>query len=272
MPRPTREEVVDLYTTRRMTTRAIGALYGVSKTEVRRWMILYHITARAGSCGLANRGVQGPSKDELQRMVHAERLTYATIAARYGVDPSAVPHWLRAQGLTLPRASATWRSHVRTNHVAVGDELAALYERHSADDIARTFGVSAQAIYDRLKQAGILRHASGWVGRRKLSCADGHVVRSPYEQRVDDWLSAHDIAHEYEPHVPWHHQSRADFKVGAVFVEIWGVTHNVKYKAQVEHKRAKYAAMGLALVELYPADFSASRDGRYAEKLAAAFL
>lgn len=85
---------------------------------------------------------------------------------------------------------------------------------------------------------------------------DGHKVRSGLEMAVDDWLFEHGIQHELEPHCPWDkspHPRRADFKVGDVYIEVWGLAGKTKYDKRRAQKVAKYAEHGIKLIEILPA-------------------
>lgn len=266
--RPDRQSLARLYETERTSTRAIGALFGVSKTEVRRWLADDGIAARPKGRGLANRGVAAPTADELRRMIHGEHLSYLEIAARFGVDDSAVQHWLRRHGIPRPRVWDTRRKG-RVVREPTADELRALYDEGlSAARIGDRLGLSESAILVRLAGHGIARRDGGWQGGRRWTCADGHRVRSSYEQRVDDWLSANGVEHVVEPPLPFGSTSRADFLARGWYVEVWGVVNRRDYAKRKGEKRALYATHGLPLIEINPDDFSAAARDRYVRKLA----
>ena len=111
----------------------------------------------------------------------------------------------------------------------------------------------------------------GYQGRRHTS-KDGHYVRSRLELRVDNWLFRHKLDHEYEPRLPFPFKNKpwlADFKVGAAYIEIWGLSKIVWYQDKMKRKKALYTEHGLHLVELDATDFE---EGRWKEILKAALL
>ncbi|MBT9296449.1 MULTISPECIES: hypothetical protein [Rhodococcus] len=83
--------------------------------------------------------------------------------------------------------------------------------------------------------------------------ADGHVCTSLGERTIDDWLTAERIPHEKEPRYPGS-LMRADFKVGDIWIEYFGLAGDPKYDAKTVRKRLLAAEHNLTLVELYPAD------------------
>lgn len=270
--RPNTEELRRMYCEDRMTTRQIGTRLGVTKTTVRRWLVADEIALRPAGRGMAHRGVAAPSADELRAMVHEQHLSYADIGARYDVAPHTVMTWVRRYEITPPTLWET-RRRGRVVEIPESGELARRYaDGESLEHIAGTCGVSSVPIAKRLRDAGVTIRANGWKQGRRWVCTDGHVVRSSFEQRVDEWLHAHGLAHEIEPRLPWNRQQRADFLVGETYIEVWGVVNRAEYRERKEQKRRQYRDHELKLVELAPDDFAARSQHRYARKLAHALL
>lgn len=116
-------------------------------------------------------------------------------------------------------------------------------------------------VIDCLDYYGIARKQFFGVGKR-ITCEDGHLVRSSLEKQVDNFLFEKGMKHEYEPKLPWG-RCMADFKVGSHYIEIWGLAPNNKnvknkiisrYIVKMDEKREKYSRCGLSLIELYPED------------------
>jgi transposase len=264
--RPTAAQLRDLYVRQRMSTRQIAALYGVQKTSVGRWLTHHQIDLRAATRGLANRGVTAPSRAELHQLVHVDHLSYREIAERFGVDHSAVPLWLDQHEIPRP---TVWGTRRRGAVVSVPPpaELRQRYESgEPLRDIATAAGVDRSTITGALRAAGVEIRPDGWNGGRRLTCTDGHPARSVYEQRVDDWLTEHGFAHDIEPRLPFDRRCRADFLVGAVYVEVWGVVNRPSYTARRQRKTRLYAQHGLPLVGLPVHSFS---KGTWRRRLAA---
>ncbi|MDQ7991195.1 MAG: hypothetical protein AAGC63_00355, partial [Propionicimonas sp.] len=77
-----------------------------------------------------------------------------------------------------------------------------------------------------------------------------------YEQRVDNWLHLHNLAHVVEPRYPWDARYRADFLVGDTYIEVWGVTNNDRYQQRKAMKIERCRQEGLPLIQLRVWDFS----------------
>lgn len=250
MERPTAEELRELYLVQRKTTREIGTRYGVRHTSVRRWLKHHGIETRPAGRGLANRGTAAPAAEELHRLVHVEHLSYRDIGDRYGVDHTAVPVWLDQYGIAKP---GVWDTRRRGAVVALPSAVD-LRRRYEAGESLRTLirgtGVSESTLADVMRSAGIEIRDNGWNGGRRFACTDGHPARSVYEQRVDDWLAAHGYAHEIEPRLPFDRRCRADFLVGSLYIEVWGVTNLPSYTARRQRKTRLYAQHGLPLIGL----------------------
>jgi hypothetical protein len=103
---------------------------------------------------------------------------------------------------------------------------------------------------------------------RGIRClaTDGHVCLSLQEQHIDDWLTDHGVPHEREPFYPPHQafnpkgRRRADWKVGEVFVEYFGLTGDVGYDAKLEEKVLLARDLGIDLIAIYPPDVSMLED------------
>jgi hypothetical protein len=256
--RPTNAELRRLYEDERLTSRAIAQRCSVEKITVLRWMKAAGIPRRP-ALGLANRGIEGPTAEELHDMVHVQHLSYQQIAAKYGVDFTAVPHWLTRHGIPKPKVWDTRRRGIPipllTEHelrlrAAAGESITA---------IANTRGVSPQHVTKLFREYGIEVRRNGWRGGLRHICKDGHEARSIYERRVDDWLADHGLAHECEPRYPWDARCRADFLVGATWIEIWGVTQNATYTARRARKIKMCAETGLDLLGIDYWRFAKSR-------------
>ena len=198
--RPDFDTLYNLYITQRLTTRQIARQTGArSKTSVIQWLKSYDIPCRPAGYGLLNRGVIEPTKEELVDMVRVQHLGYREIAARFGVDYTAIPHWLKKHDIARPSA---WDTRRKGQHppIPTKEELTELYAQgKSLDIISQLYGVSDTTISKICKQYGIEVNPGGFDGGKRFQCNDDHLVRSVYEQRVDNWLFEHGISHVLEP-------------------------------------------------------------------------
>ncbi len=266
--KPTAGELRGLYVDQQLSTRQIGAMYGVKHISVRRWLQREGITARAKGRGLANRGIEPPTTDELYRMVHLEHLSQKAIAARYGADQTAVIHWLRKHDIEPASSWETRKKHGGWKP-PTEQRLRELYleQKLSHERIGEMFGVASTTVATWLRDYGIGARIMGWNGREGLACLDGHIVRSRYEKRVDDWLYAHGIEHVYEPPLDFGSNMKSDFLANGHYIEVWGMAHDPSYQERRAYKTAEYKRRGMSLVELLPSDFRSDSKKRWERKL-----
>jgi len=237
----------NLYCTQRLSANEIGARLGVSNGLVLQWLEMYGIKRRRAGNGLEARlGTTPPTKTQLNRMIHEQGMTYQQVADRYGVDLTAVAYWLDKLGLPRPQ-----RRTFAETHADSLPEICALYESGlSMAAIGERFGVTHGVIANFLREHGIPIRNNGWAGGKRFECSDGHLVRSTYERRVDDWLSQHGVTHSYEPRLPFAPTFSADFLANGWYIEVWGVLSNPEYKERQTRKRELYRANYAPLIEL----------------------
>src|SRR6266568_3231808 len=270
--RPDYETVYRLYITERLTTRQIGSQYGVSKTEILRWLRFYDISRRAANSGLLNRGMVEPTKEELEYFIHVEHRSYDEIGKMYGVDKTAVSHWLRRHQISRPAIWETRRKGVQII-LPTQEELRQMYleDGLSLDQIGAKHGVSSGPIAQLCKEFDIPVRLGGFNGGIRFTCNDGHLVRSTYELRVDNWLHEHGIAHEYEPRLPFEQRYYADFLVNSWYIEIWGVTESTDYAQRKARKISLYRTHQIPLIQLSIDSFSERRKDDWKRRLTHCF-
>lgn len=248
-----------MYIDQRMSTREVAEVCGVSHMSIKRWLRADGIPARPASSGLAHRGVTAPTADELHNLVHTEHLSYREIATLYGVDFTAVPHWLTKLGVPKPTVWGTRRRGSEQKLPSEQELRARRSAGESISSIGRSYGILNWKISRLCKEYGIPVDRDGWAGGMRLECRDGHLARSTYELRVDDWLTEHHVAHEIEPRYDWDRRFRADFLVGTTYIEVWGVINNPRYTARKAHKIAECKASGVDLIQINHWQFAKGR-------------
>jgi hypothetical protein len=257
--RPTDPELRQLYEVDGLTAQAIADRCQVEKITALRWLKAAGIERRPTGIGLAHRGITAPTADELRAMVHDQHLSYREIAEHYGVDFTAVPYWLKKHGIPKP---TVWGTR-RRGQVVVMPTREELRRRREAGEpirsIALDVGVAHGTIGALCRKYGITVDDPGWDETRRHACLDGHAVRSTYEQKVDDWLHEHGLAHEYEPQYPFDRRYKADFLVGRAYVEVWGVTRVEAYEARRRLKIERCKAEGLHLIQVSHERFDGRR-------------
>ena len=124
--------------------------------------------------------------------------------------------------------------------------------------ISKRLDVSVFAICRRLKLAGIPRRNGGnhtGTYGHMTRARDSHCVKSGLELAVCNWLSEHDIPHEYEPRLPWgtnRNPFHADFRIGDFYVEVWGMLNLKSYREKRREKIQLYHKHNLQLIEIFP--------------------
>jgi hypothetical protein len=131
--------------------------------------------------------------------------------------------------------------------------LGLLEHKPSAKRVRAVFGSWLKA----LSEAGVLLDGTRETPRGTQTLAlDGHVCLSLGEKTIDDYLYKRGIIHEKEPKYP-ESNYRADFLVGDVFIEYFGLAGESNYDAKIEEKKRICAARGIKLIGLYPSDLVA---------------
>jgi hypothetical protein len=129
-----------------------------------------------------------------------------------------------------------------------------LKDKPSLIRIKEVFGSWLKALI----AAGVLVDGTRETSRGTHTIAlDGHTCLSLGEKTIDDFLYARGIAHEKEPKYP-EGNYRADFLVGSVFIEYFGLAGNETYDAKIKEKMRLCQAHGIKLIALYPRDLLAS--------------
>lgn len=250
MTKPTKEVLRDLYIAQRMTTRQIATHLDFAPTSIKNWLREYKIERRPSNNGLIARGIPEPTKEELENLVHIQHLSYDEIAGMFHVDRTAVPYWLKKHGISRPKTWDTIRKG-NTPTLPTEQDLRDLYGNGtSLVTIGKMYGVSATPIRDLCTKFNITIRPDGFNGGRRYECEDGHLVRSVYEQRVDNWLYQHGIKHSIEPRLPFNKHCKADFFANGWYIEIWGVIQNKDYTERRKRKIKGYQSHNLPLIEI----------------------
>lgn len=91
---------------------------------------------------------------------------------------------------------------------------------------------------------------------------DGHECHSLDEQRIDNWLYEHGIPHEREPNYPEHSRlnptgrKRADWKVGDIFIEYFGLINEKNYEKKAIEKITLAHLTNIELIVIDPSEIN----------------
>lgn len=100
----------------------------------------------------------------------------------------------------------------------------------------------------------------------KISCKDGHIVKSKAEYMIDDYLYGHNIIHAYEKGLPYGATEKevlhTDFylphylgKDKHVYIEYWGFNeNNIQYTNTKKFKMDIYKKKGITLISVCEKD------------------
>lgn len=259
--KPSKQELERLYLDEQKTTRQIGRMCQVSKTSVIRWLNGYYIPKRPSSFRVTQKGGIKPSAQELRRLVYELDYSYPQIAKKCRCDASLVGLWLDEYGIPRP-TSLRHRNFIKSKL-----DQAILYnlyviEQLSTVAIATKYDTSQTVIRSILKDYGIQSRPDGWRGEF-VKCDDGHLVKSTYEMKVDNWLFQNNIEHKYEPRLPFNRRFKADFWANGWYIEIWGVTNSESYKKRKTRKILGYQAANLPLIQIPAHAFDSQRNSQW---------
>lgn len=255
--RPSPMQLRVWYVREHRSTAQIATRCGVTVGTIQRWLGDAGVTLRRPGRSLQRRGLRAPTEAELRRLVWEDHLPYRQIAGMFGCGATAIGQWLIKYQIPRPTNWETARGGQPVD-LPTANELSERYESgDSLKTIAEDYPVSWQTIATLARSYGIELRRPGWYDGPPLICDDGHVVRSSYELRVDNWLTAHGLDHEVEPRVPFHRHWRADFRVRDTYIEVWGVTGWPSYDQKKQAKVAAFAAHQIDLLQLPHSIFSA---------------
>lgn len=257
-------ELKRLYLDEKKTTREIGDVFGTSKHTIEIAMERLGIKRRQ----TRTKGTK-PSREFLKHAIFEDNRSLSDIAKELGCDAGSIKLWAKEYGIVIPVFN-NWsqrnkqRGYKRPSKKVLND----LYniQGYSLRNIADEFGVSRQAISDAFKHHKIELNYSGW-NQSRLTCKDGHIVKSLYEQRVDDWLFDHGFDHEYEPVLPFSNRGHSDFLVGDTYIEIFGVSDSKIYEERKKQKTELYKNHGCKLIAINHWDFSKQKNDLWKRKL-----
>ncbi|MCX6143025.1 MAG: hypothetical protein NTZ35_07380, partial [Ignavibacteriales bacterium] len=168
-----------------------------------------------------------------------------------------IPEFVTLCGF-IPKADTNLRNHDFTSRIA-HDRWRDIYLSYGrmggVEYVKKRFG----SWFKGLATTGCLPDNVLLTGRGiKCISKDGHECNSLDEQRIDDWLTDYGIEHEKEPHYPQHHELnpketlRADWRVGDILIEYFGLTGEEEYDRRVFNKLRLSKETGIKLIEVYP--------------------
>lgn len=240
--------VEELYSSGKTFTE-IGSLYNCSAGYV-----TYHFGQDIEARNYRNNVGINMDKETIYDMYWNRWMSYEAIAEELKVDFTGIPYWLKKFDIPLRTA---WESRRGPDWEAPDpDVLIHLYqsENMGLQTIGELFGTGRRYVENILKENNISLRQSGYPNVSYFTAKDGHRVKSSLELQVDNWLFEHCIEHEYEPYIA-DTKYKADFKVGDVFIEVWGITGNEKYNLKRQKKEGVYQKHNLSLLSIVRKDF-----------------
>jgi len=92
IPKPSKEEIFDLYWNQKLTAKAIATKCNVSQSTILKWLKFYNISRRAPA---NKQRIQRPQKNNLYSLYWNQKLTTRAIATKYKVSQETVLKWLK---------------------------------------------------------------------------------------------------------------------------------------------------------------------------------
>jgi hypothetical protein len=134
------------------------------------------------------------------------------------------------------------------------DVLKVLTKKPTYNCVKKKFGSWLKALIE----SGILIDGTRETSRGTHTFAlDGHLCLSLGEKTIDDYLHRNAIPHEREVYYP-DTNYRADFVVGGVFIEYFGLAGNADYDTKILVKKRLCELHKIKLIEIYPKDLISS--------------
>lgn len=197
------------------------------------------------SCCFQCRMMESPKKRELETLV---------------------PAFVKSCGF-IPESGAGPINYAFTSRLA-GDQWLKVFPAFARmggiDHVKAKYGSWFKALAEtRALPNGVLITARGV----RCLAQDGHACHSLDEQHIDDWLSTHGLDHEREPIYPSHPvfnpagKRRADWKVGDIFVEYFGLVGDPSYEKKMDEKILLAQYLKIDMIAVYPSDLG-NIDGR----------
>ena len=249
-PIPPKVELERWYNDENLSCQEIARIYNVSKTTARGWVHHHGIPMRTTWQKRKGLDWKPPGKELLYDLIWTQRLNYERAAAILGCHTSTITFWLRQYDISTP--DRQWSRLDRNGFVFPDrDELEHLFldKGLTVRELAIHYKCCRRFLSHYIQHLGLEIRPSGFQGRY-YTCADGDIVRSSYERRVDNWLFEYEIPHQYEPFLPWGKRYRADFVALGYYIEVWGMPRNSDYQKRKEYKVAMYHKYGLSLIEI----------------------
>jgi uncharacterized protein Usg len=262
--------LVSLYVDEHLSMSEIGRRFNVTGKVVKRFLDREGVVT-PGRPRMKN----PPTRDELFTMYVDQRRSTLDISHEFGVNAVAIQYWLRKYEIPARSIFETHHDHDGA-HYPTEKELRVLYPLgYSAGAIGVMFGVHGSSILNLMKKYGIERRAPGRL-QKFVTCKDGHIVRSGLELLVDNWFWMHGVLHTVEPKLPF--RGRADFLVGDLWVEVWGLSTRYSesslfkstlrsYAKRRSEKERLYHEFGLSLLGLEPYDVLHHLDEKLSPRL-----
>lgn len=264
------DELRRLYVDEELTARQIGELHDCSKRPVLDALAELGIERRH----TRTNGTK-PTCQQLRQWVEIDHLTLAEMARRTGAHYTGVRWWVKQCDIEWKDPDAwTQRNLQRGLEKPTKKQLMKWYleDEMSLEVIAKEIGASRGYIISCFDEYGLETRAPGW-SHKTFECDDGHVVKSTYELRVDNWLHSNGLEHVYEfPLSALGGTGSADFRVDGVFIEVWGVMDSRRYDRRKEVKTRWYAKNNHRLISINHWDFAAQTKGLWKRKLQALLL
>lgn len=196
------------------------------------------------------------------------------LAAKYGYSVATIMTALHRSGIHVKRfndnlidpvvrakAQSTNTKRLRNNNPNArydlpSEQICKAYQcGESAERIAAYYKCSIDAVLSRVRAAGIEVRRRGYATANRVVCSDGHIADSGWESQIDEWLTANAIVHEIHPRTPWYTptaRSFGDFRVGDIFIEVWGIVGSLRYEGKRAQKLTLYRQYGIELIQIFP--------------------
>ena len=219
--KPPKTELERLYVDEKISAASIARQKGVHENTVINWLESYGIERRYGSETKLPKGINKPTKKELEKLYVKERKSTIEIAEIYHVYNRTVGQWL--QSYEIPRRTIS-EAHLPKNFTKpTKAQLTRWYvkERMSTVQIADNLGVSNPTVAEWMKSDGI--------PRRTISEAQLPIgFKKPTREELEKWYSEDNMTVD---------EIGKQLKVGKTSVYRWIKDYGIRRMSHIKYNK-----------------------------------
>ncbi len=225
--KPSKKELVDLYTNKKMSYSDLMDYYNCSYKTVANWIKSYGIKTRQSI------KIKKPPKKELEKLYYKDLLTFVDIGKKYNVSNVTVRKWFKEYG--IEKRTHNENQKIKSNRKTAPSKtiLENAYKTRNLPEMCEYFDVSIHVM-------------KRWLRKHDIEIVNKRVIERPSKEEleklyIDEKWSQSDIANKYN----------CSTNVIRKWMRFYGIeTRNYPTKRTLE--KAKTTKMNFYNNEYYP--------------------